>query len=152
MIKDTLKNCTQYACLNKGFKKAFSFIQEFEKKSLSTGTYELDGENVFAIISDENETSPYIGGQYETHEKYIDVQYVTEGAEVIHYVDIDKLTIEVPYIEDSDYALYFDTTEYSTLHLEKGEFAIFFPQDGHMPCLRSNKSKISKKIIVKVKL
>lgn len=88
---------------------------------------------------------------FESHRKYIDVQVMIAGAEWIEVADVSLLTVSQPFIEERDLIKYADTTVASVLKFTAGDAAIFFPVDGHMPCLQpGGQPGLVRKTVVKV--
>ena len=87
---------------------------------------------------------------FESHKSYIDVQFILDGEETIEVANNQTLQITSQYNEDMDLIKYDDTKSASSLKLQKGDIAIFFPEDAHMPCLQTNKSEKVVKTVVKV--
>jgi len=88
---------------------------------------------------------------FESHRKYIDVQVIVEGGEWMEVVDISRLTVSQPYDAERDFIKYADVSGASVLKLEPGYGAVFFPTDGHMPCLRpEGRAGLVRKTVVKV--
>lgn len=89
---------------------------------------------------------------FESHRRYIDVQALIEGEESLEVVGIDRLRVDISYSAERDLVRYVDTDFASRLRLVPGELAIFFPPDGHMPCLRVAESLplLVRKAVVKV--
>lgn len=89
---------------------------------------------------------------FESHRKYIDVQFILEGEEIIEVTDIHNLAVNFNYDQDMDLIKYDDTSNASIIKLQKGDVAIFYPEDAHMPCLKLNESLKVIKTVVKVKV
>lgn len=114
------------------------------KSDAKPGRYELT-DGAYYIVSDVVTQNPAEEGVFESHEKYIDIQYVFEGAEGMEYADTAELTVTQPYKEDGDCALY--SGKGVMLNLKAGDFAVFAPMDGHKPGCGNGTSR---KVIVKV--
>jgi len=89
---------------------------------------------------------------FESHRQYIDVQFILEGEEIIEVANKDDLIINFDYNEDMDLLKYKTTLNSSIIKLKKGDVAIFFPEDAHMPCVKLNDSVKVVKTVVKVKI
>lgn len=87
---------------------------------------------------------------FESHRQYIDVQFIVDGEERIDIASINDLGIEMPYDIEKDFMKYSDQNGLSSLLLKKGDVAIFFPEDAHMPCLKTEKKTMVYKTVVKV--
>jgi YhcH/YjgK/YiaL family protein len=149
MIIDKIENAKIYYNLSDRIKKSLDYITQTDLKELQPGKYEIDGENLFALIS-EYETKTESEGKLEAHKKYIDVQYVIEGEELMGYSPLGNQQVLEPYKEEND--IIFFSGEKSFIRVKKGMFAIFFPADVHIPgiCVE-NKSRV-KKLVIKVKV
>lgn len=87
---------------------------------------------------------------FESHRQYIDVQFILDGEEIIEVSNIENLVVSFPYSEQMDLLKYEDTTQASQIILRKGDVAIFYPQDVHMPCIKVVDSTTVLKTVVKV--
>ena len=83
----------------------------------------------------------------ETHRRMIDIQIPLSGEETFGYTPLCDLP-ELEYNEEKDIIKY-DGPADTYVTCKPGEMAIFFPQDGHAPCI-SNEPSI-RKAIFKVK-
>lgn len=144
MIIDLLSNSQRYFTLHREFENAFTFIQRYTH--FEPDRLHLPGSDMIAIIELAQGKSRS-GARLEVHRKYIDIQYVFEGHEEIGWKPLKNcLSCSQPYHEEKDIQFFSDSPLVWT-SLEKGFFAIFFPEDAHAP-LASN-SEV-KKIIIKV--
>jgi YhcH/YjgK/YiaL family protein len=86
----------------------------------------------------------------ESHRKYIDVQVMVAGEEVMEVDDIDRLVVSEAYNPERDFIKYADKATASRLILRTGDAAIFYPMDGHMPGLQFTGPVLVRKTVVKV--
>jgi len=149
MIIDKIENSHLYTGLNERIKKAFDYIRNTDLKNIEPGRYEIDGENIFALIS-EYKTKSEKEGKLEAHKKYLDVQYVIEGEELMGYAPLGDQKILEPYKEEND--IVFFKGEKSFIKVSSGMLAIFFPEDVHMPGINTEKISDVKKLIIKVRI
>lgn len=90
-------------------------------------------------------------GFFESHRKYIDVQVILSGEEVMEVTDISRLPVKAAYAEERDVIIYGDAANASILRMRAGDIAVFFPVDGHMPSLQTGAgSSLVRKTVVKV--
>ena len=148
MVIDKIENSHLYKGLSKRIEKAFEYIKATDLKNIKPGKYEIDGENIFALIS-EYKTKLESEGKLEAHRKYIDVQYVIIGEELMGYSPLGNQQILDPYKEQNDIVFY--TGDKSFIKVSEGMFAIFFPEDVHMPGIASGRSSSVKKLVIKVR-
>ena len=62
MIIDKIENSHLYKDLSKRIEKAFEYIHNTDLKNINPGKYEIEGENIFALIS-EYETKSRVRGK-----------------------------------------------------------------------------------------
>lgn len=146
MVIDSLDNLTMYVSLHPRFPKAFNCLKKLDFSQLSKGKIIVD-ENMYVNV-DEVSLRPVEGARYETHDKYIDIQIPLTANEKVGYIDRSLLGAPSEVNETKDYALY-DAPMATTLDLRVGSFAIFFPQDGHMPIIGEG---MTKKIVMKIRV
>jgi biofilm protein TabA len=89
-------------------------------------------------------------GFFESHRKYIDVQVIVDGEELMEVEDVSRLTATHSYNAERDLIKYADCATASLLRMRKGDAAIFFPEDGHMPSLHWRGVGLVRKTVVKV--
>jgi YhcH/YjgK/YiaL family protein len=148
MVLDKIENCKLYSGLGVKVAKAFAYIMGTDLTNVESGKYEIDDGDVYALVQ-EYETKDRSEGKLEGHRKYIDVQYIISGTELI---GITSLTNQVPVSqsEEDDYALYECDSDF--IRLDQGKFAIFFPDDLHMPGISVNQASRIRKVVVKVRI
>lgn len=142
------------------FAAAFAYLAEvFQPNSAAaqrlravkigeTGKVELSG-GAFAL-EQAYYTKARADGFFESHRRYIDVQVVVEGEEVMELIDLAHATVKQPYNPDRDLLVYTDAAG-SSLRLRAGEAAVFFPADVHMPGLGAAREPVLvRKTVVKV--
>ncbi len=90
-------------------------------------------------------------GFFESHRKFIDVQAIFEGEELMEVADLARMTVKQPYNEKRDLVIYEDSTQASLLRVYTGQAAVFFPCDVHMPTLRLRTAAMNvRKSVVKI--
>lgn len=87
---------------------------------------------------------------FESHRKYIDMQFILSGEEIIEVSNTNLLIVSLAYNEELDFIKYEEANGSSSIVLKAGDVAIFYPQDAHMPCIKVTKSIKVIKVVVKV--
>lgn len=152
MIIDTIQNCEKYALLHKSFQRAFDAIKNALDKDMPVEKCEIDGTDLFISVQEYN-TKLAENARFEAHRKYIDIQYIVSGEEVVEVTDLSKTVIETEYNETKDVEFYTPTGNVWRGILTAGEYGIFFPNDVHRPALAVEGVPAPvKKILVKIKL
>lgn len=148
MIIGSLKNTERVEKLNPHFKKVFDYIKSHDLTQVPVGKIDIDGENAWINVS-EVQGKETAAAKLETHDVYIDIQLPLVGEETFGWQGRELLEQEGEggYNAVKDITFYTDVADlYFTLR--PGEFGIFFPEDGHAPCI--GKGTI-RKVVVKVK-
>jgi|WetSurMetagenome_2_1015567.scaffolds.fasta_scaffold317662_2 biofilm protein TabA len=151
MILDRIDNADFYAALHPQLAKAFDVLKNGKLGRKKAGKYEIDGDKVYYSIL-RYETKPMSEGKLEAHKKYIDIQVVLKGEEVLGYADIKGLAVAEKYDKTKDIAFFEQPAKMTTAVLKPGHFCILFPQDAHLPCCCSEKPADVKKVVIKVRL
>ena len=149
MIIDHLKNTKLYYNLGSRIKTALKYIEETDFDKIKAGKYEIDGENIFVIIND-YETKNRQNCKLEGHQKYIDLQFIAKGSELMGYANLNNQKTSTKYNTEDDYAFFEGEASYTKV--DENMFAIFFPSDLHLPGIYENKPSKVKKIVVKIKI
>jgi len=95
-------------------------------------------------------TKPRAEGFFETHRRFIDVQVVVAGEEVMEVADVAQLGVAEPYDAARDFTRHTDAPAPSVLRVPAGHAAIFWPEDAHMPSLAAERPALVRKTVVKV--
>lgn len=146
MIIDKLSNAKLYEGIHPRLKKGLQFLQENDLNSLAVGKYDIEGDKVFVLIQ-EYETKPIEEGRYESHYQYTDIQCMVQGEERMGYTNVDNVKVNE---ENRDSDIQFYEGEGDLLLVKAGCFAIFTPEDAHMPAICIDQPKSIKKALVKV--
>ena len=147
MIIDTLDNLEKYAALNPLFPKVVEFLKANDLSKMADGKYEIEGKDLFVNITTTKGKTPD-EAFIETHNKMIDIQIPITAAETYGYTQRELLP-DVEYNAEKDITKIPDLVADSYVTCQPGMMAIFFPQDGHAPCIAGVPE--FKKAIFKVK-
>jgi YhcH/YjgK/YiaL family protein len=146
MILDTLENRDRYGGLHVDFRRAFAFLAETDLAGLPAGRCGIDGDRVFAIVS-EGPGRSREGAELEIHARYIDIQYVVSGTDEMGWKPAARcLAPSVPYDPEKDIGFFADPPD-AWVAVPAGAFAVFYPEDAHLPLVSAG---IIRKIVVKV--
>ena len=148
MVVDKIENYRLYSALTNRLAKGFEFITNTDLASIESGKYDIDNDNIFAIVQ-EYDTKEEQDCVLESHHKYIDIQYMIKGTELMGVTCLNDQVIVEENLE-KDYTFY--NAETSMLKVEEGMFTIFFPEDLHRPGVKAGQIAKVKKVVVKVKI
>jgi biofilm protein TabA len=147
MVVDVIGNSAAYENLHPLFKSAFAYLKDSRNHTAANGRTEIAGDKLFALTQS-YETKPLKDGLLEAHRHHVDIQFIAEGEEEIGYAPLADLQTVTAFNPETDAGFYMG--DCSLVKLRKGMFAIFFPEDAHMPCRHTRKSSSVRKIVLKV--
>ena len=148
MIVDTIDNWNLYFTKESALYEGIDFIKNFSEAGCD-GRYEIKGQEIYAIVQS-YETQQAASRKIESHKKFIDIQYVLSGVEVIGWLPAAGLAELSAYSEEKDILFYHQTNVITHIVMAPGIFAIFSPQDAHQPgCIYRQIAPV-RKIVVKV--
>ena len=147
MIKDRLTNAKTYYNLSDNMQKGLSWLKNTDLENIIDGRYEISGDEVYASVQT-YETKD--DAKYESHRKYIDIQYIIKGEEKIGVSDLSNCKTCIDYDFEKDLEFYNINTREEFFELRKGEFLILYPHEAHKPSISIEKTTTVKKIVVKV--
>lgn len=133
--------------------KVLDWLVQADWNTVADGKHQLDGAEVYVGVQS-YETAPAASKEPESHQAYVDIQYLAAGHEVIGAEpltdDHEESSIE---LEERDLIFYRQGVRESALHLAPGMYAVFFPWDVHRPgCLAGAQPEGVRKAVGKVRL
>ena len=145
MIICPWKEIKKYASLLPGIEEAFDAVNaltEYENKKV----YPLSDGNRFFVAA-QGTKAPDVA---EAHRKYLDIQYIVKGKEVVGYAPLEACQIEGEFSEEKDIGMYSGSFEYITIN--EGICYVAFPEDAHMPGRHLDVPNDFVKVVVKLKV
>ena len=147
MIIDTIDSLGKYVGLNPLFADVVDFLKTHDLQTMEPGKYPIKDKDLFLnlqVTKQRTKDTAFL----ETHIDMIDIQIPVTCAETFGYTPLCDLP-DFEYIAEKDITKYGDTKPQTFVTVKPGQMAIFFPQDGHMPCIIDEPE--IKKAIFKVK-
>ena len=138
----------QYHENKKYWDEAFAFLQSHDLKSMAKGKYPIDSNFVYATIT-EDPSKDMDKTSWESHRKYVDLQYVIDGEEKIGLLPVAKAQVVKEYDETRDVANY--VGDGPLQDATPAAFFLFFPSDAHRPNITPGGNKVVKKIVIKIR-
>ncbi len=150
MIVTDLEGFATQASLTPQLRAALDFLRSVRGQQLSDGRIEIDGERAFALVQSYDTLA---GGDwtFEGHRRYIDIQYIASGEEIIGWAPAEDASITDPY--DAAKERWLGTVpeaRATAVRLGAGQLAVLYPSDAHAPKRAWDKPSPVKKIVVKV--
>jgi biofilm protein TabA len=151
MIADRIENASRYHALHPRIARALEFLGRADLDTLAEGRHAIEGDQVYALVQHYT-TEPASSKRWESHRRYVDVQYVASGVESMGWAARDTLTVTQTYAADKDVELHGETADATAVRLDPRFFCILFPTDAHKPgCARGEPTQV-RKVVVKVLL
>lgn len=152
MIKDKLSNAETYYGISKNLKIGFEWLKSQDLENIKPQKYIIESNNLYANVQT---YATKEDAKYEAHKKYIDIQYMIKGKEIVGISDRNNCTVSVPYDSATDIEFLDCNIEDEWYTLNEGEFLVLFPWDMHKPAISPNKNSgdepnYVKKVVVKV--
>ena len=146
MIIATVDNLGKYIGLNPLFADVVEFLKTNDLNALEAGKHPIKGSDLFVNITTAKGRAKE-QAVLETHVEMIDIQIPLDTDETFGYTPLQDLP-DYEYNAEKDITKYGDTMAQTYVTCKPGQMAIFFPQDGHAPCIAAQDIK---KAIFKVK-
>ncbi len=144
MIICPWKDIKKYAPLLPGIEEAFDAVNaltDYEAK-----TYPLSNDNRFFVAVGTTK-APDVA---EAHRKYLDIQYIVKGKEVVGWADLANCTLQGEFKEEKDIGMY--TGDFAFTTINEGICYVAFPEDVHMPGRHLDVPNDFVKVVVKLKV
>jgi YhcH/YjgK/YiaL family protein len=145
MILDRIEEAGRYANAHPWFEAAFRFLVRTDLASLPVGRIDLDGGRFYALVMDA-EGKGRDGARLETHRKFVDIQYVVRGCDLMGWRSATEPLLGEGYDAAKDIEFH-RAAPVCWLDVPGGHFAVFFPADAHAPLAGSGPVR---KVVVKV--
>ena len=153
MIVTDLKYAVDQVILSSDIKKALAFLQETNLQELPVGRIDIDGDTVFALVQSYQNRMEHHNPKFELHRKYVDVQYLISGAEIMGWAMHDAFTQTTPYNEETDVILgTIPAGVWTPVKFPAGRIIVLYPTDAHASGLAVDQPEDVKKVIIKVAL
>ena len=145
MIIDSCGHFDDYKPLLRGIGEALSALRELGSDP-GVGRYEFEG-GYFMI--QEGKTRSVDDGDFEAHRRYLDVQVILKGSEVVAWSDTAGLSESLPYDGEKDKVMFSGKPQHTDL-IKEGMFWVAFPHDAHKACRDLGEGYSYKKAVIKL--
>lgn len=131
MILDHIDNAERYVATHPGFKAAFEWLRAQAGARLPAGKTAINGAALYANVVTESGRG-MARAKLEAHRRYIDIQYMVEGSDVMGWRRLGAAMRGSGYDAGKDIEFYGETPT-TWVTVPAGHFAVFFPEDAHAP-------------------
>jgi biofilm protein TabA len=112
------------------------------------GHHEIQGEQIYVSIQ-EYSTLARHEARFESHERYVDLQYTLSGLEGIDWAPRSSLKPDGPFVNDVQFWLP-PSEPVTTLCQSPGSFSVFYPSDAHRPRICFGEFRKVRKLVIKI--
>lgn len=147
MIFDKLGNFDLYSKL---FPEEWALVKEFFGAGVTPapGRYDLLPNGKLYVNVQSYSPHPYDPDKVEYHRDYLDIQLLLLGEEQIISTPPDGLEEVTPYDKERDCGFNRLPEGHGTaLKMNVGNFAVFFPGEGHEPCVGDPDTTVIKAVV-----
>jgi YhcH/YjgK/YiaL family protein len=148
MIIDSISGLKRYYKMNEQFEKAFIFLHSNDITTLETGRYDIDGDDIYAIVS-ENDMISFNEAKLEVHNLYIDIQVPVSTTEIFGWKNRSLCNKGESKYDDKKDITFFEDKPDVCCAVKPLYMVLFFPHDAHAPLIGNGKIK---KIVIKVRV
>lgn len=152
MIIGSIANCTrEMAAFHPLLQRYIKYLRDTDFSKLPPGQYELDGDKVFMIVQ-QYRTEPRNIKKAESHERYLDIQYVASGEESMGYaLASDTNQVSEDLLQEKDIVFYSQVDNETFLTILPGMYVVLFPWDIHRPACSSGQPSLVTKVVIKIR-
>ena len=156
MIYDRIENLDKYVSVHPRFANAFLYLKKLIAENAVNGRHDMPSADlpnaVFVNVNEYDTRKLGNTDRMEVHHKYIDVQVMLQGEEIIYIPSTCGLTLATSYDDTADYKLVESPSETENIRLvmRPNTFAIFFTGEPHMPGIAYCEPESVRKMIGKV--
>ncbi len=132
--------------------EAINYLLNADIKEEDAGkTFVVDDDFYYIVKS--YETKDVSDCKFESHKKYVDIQYMIKGTEAMSLIDVNRVNPTTEYNEEKD-IMFFENPkeECATLTLSGGNYVTFYPNDAHRPSMKAQNKEVILKAIGKVRI
>ena len=132
----------------KRIKFAVDFLEKQELKGMTDGKYPVN--DWFYFNLQEYITNAEPEAKMEAHRKYVDIQYIVSGREMINVAQLSGLEELVPYDEEKDIGFWRLPERSMNAVLGPGSYIVLLPENAHQPGVAAGSPAEVKKAVGKV--
>ena len=144
MIVCPWKEIGRYAAIIPGLEEAIAAVNTLT--DYTPRTVPLSGSN--KILVQTGTTKPV--GDSEAHRKFLDIQYIVKGSEVMGWAPVEALIPADEFNETKDKGMYAGPVD--CIRITEGNCYVVFPEDAHAPGAHLDTPTEYTKLVIKLAL
>lgn len=128
--------------------EAVNFLTQLKAEDLALGRHNVNEDFFYNVI--EYDTTDEFDKTFESHRKFVDIQLIEKGEELLQVADISRLEVKSEYNHNNDCILYFPKRQMGGTLLKPGSIMILYPRDAHRSISFNRQKNRVKKIVGKL--
>lgn len=150
MIFTSINSTDDFKAYPEAIRKVIDYLKANDFVKMETGVYELEGKDIYVQVFDAK-TGPVEEKRPESHEDYLDIQYLASGEEKLGFTPNTGNYEVDEHIVERDLIFYKSVENEGFINAVPGCISIFFPCDIHRPAVAVNEPMTVRKVVVKVR-
>lgn len=135
--------------LNPVLYKALEILKNLDFTNVELGKYVVN-DGIFYSVTEFN-TEMRDKRKPESHSKYVDIQYLISGEEIIGFTKLNgEAKVTENLLAEKDVVFYDNIPSESDILMNAGSYSVFFPWDIHRPGCAVGQSVRVRKVVLKV--
>jgi len=125
----------EQAAYHPAIAEALHYLAEHDFTKMEDGKYPIGEHGIVANLQ-RYQTRPEKDCKPESHQEFVDIQYVVEGEEYLGWCPLSPdLIVTEDYDAERDVMFYQSLIPDSSVMLFPGSYAVLYPVDVHRPCI-----------------
>ena len=150
MIFTSIYSTDDHKAYPEVIRKMIEYLKSNDFVKMEPGVYELQGKDLYVQVFDA-ETGPVEEKKPESHENYLDIQFLASGEEKLGFTpNTGKYEVD-EHIVDRDLIFYKSVENEGFIHAVPGCVSVFFPCDIHRPAVAAGAPMTVRKVVIKVR-
>lgn len=136
--------------INKRVANAINYLQSIHITEEDVGIHKVSDDFFYSV--QKYTTKQEEDCNLESHKKYIDIQFIVKGKEMMDIVDISRLSIKDEYDEEKDVSYWNISNRMMRVTLNEGDYIILYPENAHRGAIKFGECNQVLKVVGKLKV
>ncbi|NWK55719.1 YhcH/YjgK/YiaL family protein [Verrucomicrobiaceae bacterium N1E253] len=152
MIITSLNEIDLQSADSESLRTALRYLKEHGQDEKALGRFEIPGSDIWGVAQSYTTNEESDALRYEAHRKFIDVQFILSGNEIMKWLPLNDLVTTQSYDADNDCLLgVAQNGNHGDIPFCSGQVMILYPSDAHAPGVSQGKqTQEVRKLVIKV--
>lgn len=129
--------------------EAIEYLSKQDLANMPAGKYPVN-DNFYYMVQ-EYTSRAEADCHLESHQKYVDIQWLISGVEAIDCAAVEGLEVDKEYNPEKDIAFWKEPANMMRCVLTPGSYVVLLPENAHKPCIAVGEPVQNKKVVAKIK-